>query len=127
IGYVPLATIQPPGVNTYGGYGLGYGFGYGYGLPFPMPSVAAFAPWPAATFLYTPRRFTPLFASRPGLAGRVGVRSLSPSISRPISPSISRPTSRPVLQPAAPTGLTPRVGGTVGVRPGMGARPVGRR
>jgi hypothetical protein len=122
IGYMPLATIGPLGTGNYGyGYPSIYG---GLGLPYPSLAypgygVSAFAmrPFPNASFLYAPRRYTPVFASRPVVAGGIGIRTLSP------------PRSIYAPRPGIPTMPAPRVGGVTGARPGMqpGIHPVGRR
>ena len=111
IGYMPptaLAGMAPPGMST-------YGYGYPYGGPFsPYGSLAvgAFMPFPAASFLYMPRRYTALYASRPVVPtyGRIGFAPPPRTIYVP------RPT------PYIPA---PRVGGTTAVRPGI--HPFGRR
>jgi len=132
IGYMPLATVQPLGVNT---YGPSYGYGYGYaglaGLSqypgfsaYPGLAVSAFAPFPAASFLYAPRRYTPafrqtpLYSTRPTIPGSIGNIGV-------MSPPRTVFTPRPAT-PTMPV-MPPRVGGTLGARPAMGVHPVGRR
>jgi FecR-like protein len=109
IGYMPLATISP-------GYSYlspsPYGFSP-YLSPYPGLAVSAFAPFPAASFLYAPRRYTPIFSARPVVRGGIGVGVAAP----PRSIFVPRPVT-PVMP-----GL--RGGGTPGARPGI--RPVGRR
>jgi hypothetical protein len=107
IGYVPMASIAPLGVSS-------YGLGYGPFSPYAMLSVGVFRPYPAASFLYAPVRYTSIFASRPRAAGigTIGGLGLGQS---PRSIYIPRPTfgARPT------TGITvPRTGGVSGVHVG---------
>jgi hypothetical protein len=129
IGYMPLATVAPPLiVNTYGA-----GFA-GPFSPYTSLPVQAFMPFPAASFLYAPQRYTSVFANRPSLgtttfgrtygstfgstlAGTAGGRGAGFS-APPRGIYVPRPTMN---IPAAPRGGAP-----VGGRPG-GIHPAGRR
>jgi len=102
IGYVPLATISPVGVNP-------YGFGYsGPFSPYAGFGLGAYVPYPAASFFYVPRRYTTIFATRPTVVGTVGTGfGFSPP-------------SRTIFVPRPGTGITtmPRGTGAIGVRGG---------
>lgn len=128
IGYVPLAAIQGSGADPYG-YG-GSPYGYGNMMPYPgvMPgfypgfgiSALGFAPYPTAAFLYTPRRYTPVFASRPTFPSSIGI--VRGGIGT-LSPTRSVFVPRPGITP----GITAtRPGGAIGVRSG-GVHAIGGR
>lgn len=109
IGYVPLATIPPVGLNSYA-YSSLYP-GYSVFSPYPGPGVMAFAPVRPALSLYRPRygygyesAYRGVYSGRSAFPGGVGIGS----------------TPRPVFVPRP---VTPAPRGIVGV----GARPVGRR
>jgi hypothetical protein len=109
IGYVPLATTPPVGLSP------NYGFGYaGPFSPYAGFGVGAYMPYPAAAFLYAPRRFTTIFATRPTVVGAVGSGF-----------GFASPT-RTIFVPRPGPGITtmPRGVGTVGVR-GVGVRGAG--
>jgi hypothetical protein len=121
IGYMPLATIPPPIVNSPGfSYLSPYSYGFSpYFSPYPSLGVSAFAPFPAASFLYAPRRYTPIFSARPVVRGGIGIGT-GARIG-----AVSPPRSVFVPRPVMPVTPAPRVGGMPIGRPGV--HPVGRR
>jgi FecR protein len=115
IGYMPLATIAPMTVTTYGA-----GFA-GPFSPYTSLPVRAFMPFPAASFLYAPQRYTSVFANRPAVgSATLGTMTTARGTGFAAPPrTIFVP--RPIMNVPAP----PRGGGPVGVRPGI--HPAGRR
>lgn len=100
IGYVPVASIAPLGV---GSYGLGYGPAFGVGI---------YQPFPMAAFLYTPRRYTPIFS-----ATRPAIGTTTFGYTRPVFGVGTTSPGRTIFVPRPVTG-------TVTVpRTGVGARP----
>ncbi len=145
IGYVPLATIPSVGVSSPGsGLGLGYGYDYGYstlnpalypslypglypgglypGGLYPGFGVSVLSPFPSASFLYAPRRYTSSFAGRRSLPSTIRPPARS-TIGSPARSTIAPLRTPPPLlpRPTAPAGIPSRVGAPVGVRPGLGA------
>jgi hypothetical protein len=100
IGYIPMATLPPLGVNPYGyAYPNPYYAGY---PPYPGLAVLALAPIRTATYLYIPRYgYSSIYSGRPLYPAGLGIGS----------------TPRPTVFVPRPT--APRVGATV--------HPVGRR
>jgi hypothetical protein len=108
IGYMPLATIAPLGINS-------YGYSYLPGLsPYPGMMVSVFAPFPAAAFLYAPRRYTTVFSSRTTIGSRPIIGSGIGTLSAPRPIMMPRPLYG--TRPGTPVAV-PRVGGVTGVHP----------
>jgi hypothetical protein len=118
IGYVPLASVAPLGP---GSYSLAYGGPFSpYG---GLSSAGIFQPYPAAAFLYAPRRYTPIFTSRP-VAGTIGGRTAGfgytvtpPSIFTPRPTIGARPGSTVAVPMRGPGGVG-AVHGAGGIRGG---------
>jgi len=106
IGYIPVTPLAVPVPLAIGG------FGYAGFARYPGFSVSALAPFPNASFLYVPRRYTSVFAGRPVVSGTIGAPQRNIFVPRPVL------TMRPVAPP-------PRAGGGVGARPGI--QPRGHR
>jgi hypothetical protein len=100
IGYMPMVTAPPVGLNPYG-YSFLYPSYTGFS-PYPSLAMLVYAPLRSASLLYVPRYGYSSVYSRPGFPGGLGIMS----------------TPRPVFLPR-PAVTTPRVG--------VGVHPVGRR
>jgi hypothetical protein len=132
IGYVPLASLAPLGTGS-------YAVAYGPFSPYTALSVGVLRPFPAATFLYAPRRYTSTFASRPVVGSGVGIgigsRGVGLGLTQPRGIYVPRPGygSQPTIGTLPPRGGG--VGGGVGAGGGVGVvggrtggfHPVGRR
>jgi hypothetical protein len=101
IGYIPMATIPPMGVDPYG-YGYPYPSYPGFS-PYPSLAVMAFPPIRTATYLSVPvYGYSSIYSGRPLYSPGVGISS----------------TPRPTVFVPRPT-TVPRVG--------VAIHPVGRR
>jgi hypothetical protein len=105
IGYMPMVTMAPAGVNPYG-YSFLYPSYTGFS-PYPSLAIVALAPFRRPSYLYAPRfgYASSSVYSRPGFPSGLGIVS----------------TPRPPVFFPRPTVTAPRVG------VGVGVRPVGRR
>ncbi len=103
VGYMPMVTMSPAGLNPYG-YSYLYPSYTGFS-PYPSLAIVALAPFRRPLYLYTPRfgYTSSSIYSRPGFPSGLGIVS----------------TPRPPVFLPRPTMTAPRVG--------VGVRPVGRR
>ena len=119
VGYVPLASLAPLGPGS-------YGLAYGPFSPYAALTAGIFRPFPAASFLYAPRRYTSVFATSRPVVGR------GFGITRPVYGTGFGVTQgpRPIFTPrptiGSPGVMAPRVGVPAGVRTG-GIRGAGHR
>jgi hypothetical protein len=120
IGYAPVASLTPLGPGS-------YGLAYGPFSPYVPLTAGLYQPFPTAAFLYAPRRYTSIFASRPAVGSFVGRNAF---IGRTggigtTSPPRAIFTPRPVYGGTAP-GAAPRSGGiTASPAPRFGGAAVG--
>ena len=99
IGYMPLATVAAIWDQQ-----LWVQLSYPGLSPYPGMMVSVFAPFPAAAFLYAPRRYTTVFSSRttigsrPIIGGGIGILSSPRTITMPRPIYGTRPGT-PVVMP----------------------------